>query len=202
MKNFCVKYHRQLLILSLVLAVYPMAVLLAGCGVPTWLSDANQIVGLVGTSIATIGAFIAGLTGNTALSAALAVVSAWVTKVTTGISDLEALISQYNESPSPTLLSDIKAALADVKANVQQDFSNLGLPASILSVIAGVAELALSQLEAWGSLIPALTAKAKDVVTIHVPYTSKEFKALVNAVLEKPTGDPQVDAALAKVKKL
>lgn len=202
MRDFCIKYRRYFLMLSLILAIYPMSVLIAGCGVPTWLSDANQIIGLVGTSIASIGAFIAGLTGNAALSAALTVVGQWVTKVQTGITDLEELIAQYQQNANPTLLANIESTLADVQQNVQQDFSNLGLPTSILSVIAGVAGLALSQLEAWGSLIPALQAKAMDSVTLKVPYTSKEYKQLVDKILSTPTGDPLVDEALAKVKKL
>lgn len=202
MKKFCVRYHRQLILLAVVLAIFPVAMFMAGCGAPTWLTDANTVIGLVGSSIASIGAFIAGLTGNAALATALAVVAAWVTKIQTGINDLEELVSQYQAAPNPTLLTDIESALADVQTNLAQDFSNLGLPTEVLSVIAGIAGLALTQIEAWGSLLPALSAKAMTTVTLKVPYTKAEYKALVDKILSTPTGDAAVDAALAKVKRL
>jgi hypothetical protein len=202
MKRLLIKYHRQLTMLACVLFIGICAMAMAGCGVPTWLSDASQIIGMVGTSVTAIGAFIAGLTGNAALAAALATISAWITKVETGIADLEELVSQYNAAPTPGLLANIEAALADVSANLATDFSNLGLPSGILNVIAGIAALALSQLEAWGSLIPALQAKPMASFTIKTPYTKAEYKALVNKILTTPTGDKMVDAALAKVKKM
>lgn len=202
MKKFCVRYHRQFMLLAVLFAVVPVAMLVAGCGAPTWLTDANSIIGLVGSSVAAIGSFIAGLTGDAALAAALAVVATWVTKVQTGISDLDELISQYQSAPSPTLLTDIESALSDVQTNLAQDFSNLGLPTAVLSTIAAIAGLALTQIEAWGSLLPALSANAMQTVTIKVPYTKKEFQQLVDKILTTPTGDAEVDTALAKVKRL
>lgn len=197
-----IKFHRQFTALAILLLIGMFTIGLAGCGVPTWLTDAQSIIGLAATSLATIGSFIAGLTGNAALAAGLAVISAWIQEVETGLNDVEELITQYNASPNPTLLANIEAALADVETNLQKDFSNLGLPTSILSVIAGIAGLALSQLQAWGSLLPAAQSKAMASFTVRVPYTKAEYKALVNGILTTPTGDAEVDAALAKVKKL
>lgn len=197
-----IKYRRAFMSFALLLVIGMFTMVMAGCAAPTWLTDANNIVALVGTSITAIGSFIAGLSGNAALAAGLAVLTEWITKIEQGISDIEALVSQYNSSPTPTLLGDIEAALSDLEANVQQDFSNLGLPTTILSVVAGVAALALSQLEAWGSLIPATKATAMMALTVKVPYTKKEYKEAVNKILSTPTGDAEVDAALAKARKL
>lgn len=201
MKQFLIRYRHQFAMLSMILVIGMLTLFLAGCGVPTWLSDAQNIVAIVSMSTAAIGSFIAGLTGNEALAAGLAVVSDWVTKVETGLNDLEALINQYNASPNPTILSDIESALADIKGNIQQDFSNLGLPASVLTVISGIAALALSQLEAWGSLIPATQAQAMTAFTVKTPYNKAEFKAEVNKIISTLTGDAEIDSALAKVKK-
>lgn len=200
MKRFLIQHARLFLRVACFLFIGLVCMTLAGCGIPTWLTDAQGIIGVVATSITSIGALIAGLTGNAALAAGLAVVSAWVTKLETGISDVEALVTQYNEAPDPTLLANIEAALADVEANLQQDFSNLGLPPAFLTVASGVAALALSQLEAWGSLIPALKATAMSTIIIKRPYTKAEYKALVKELFATKTGDPEVDAALAKVK--
>lgn len=201
-KKLLIAYHRQCTMVALLMFIGIASLFVAGCGAPTWLTDANNIVAIVGTSITAIGSFIAGLTGNAALAAGLAVISDWTSKVETGLSDLEELVSQYTAAPSPTLLSTIESTLADVEGNIKQDFGNLGLPTSILSVVAGIAGLALSQLEAWGSLIPATQAKAMTTFTVKTPYTKSEYKQLVNQILTTPTGDAEIDAALAKVKKL
>lgn len=202
MAYYFIKYRRHFMTLALFMAIGTVAMLMSGCAIPTWLTDAQSILGVVGTSIATIGAFIAGLTGNAALASALAIISTWVTKVEQGITDLEELISQYNAAPTPGPLATIEATLADVTKNVQEDFGNLGLPPAILGVISGVAALALSQLEAWGSLLPAAKSAPMAVFSVKTPYTKAEYKALVNKLLTTSTGDPEVDKALAKVKKL
>jgi hypothetical protein len=202
MKKFLATHHRMFMTLGYIFALMTAAMYLTACAAPTWLTDAGSIITLVGLSFASIASFIAGLSGNPALSAALAEVSAWIGKVQTGISDIEALVDQYNQSPNPTLLSDIENACADVQTNIKQDFSNLGLPATVLNIISGIAGLALSQLVAWSSLFPAVSAKAMERVTITVPMTKNEFKAAVDAILNTPTGDPEIDAALAKVKRL
>ena len=202
MKSFLIRHRHHAMMTALLLLIGSVAMLVSGCAVPTWLTDAQSITALVGTSITSIGSFIAGLTGNVALAAGLAIVSTWITKVETGLSDIETLVSQYNSAPNPTLLSDIESALQDVETNIQQDFSNLGLPASVLSVISGITALALSQLEAWGTMIPAVKASAMTVMTLKVPYTKAEYKAAVNKILATPTGDAEVDAALAKARKL
>ena len=200
--KFLIKYRRSFMVLGLFVGLFAITNLLAGCGLPAWLTDASSIIALVGSSFTSIASFVAGLTGNVALAAALATVSAWITKIQTALADVEALVEQYQEAQNPTVLADIEAALADLETNVQQDFSNLGLPAGVLSVIAGIASLALSQLEAWGSLIGAIKAPATAKVTLVVPMSKKEFKAAVNKILSTPTGDPQVDIALAKAKRV
>lgn len=200
--KFLITHRRAFWALSIFSGLFALSTVLSACGAPAWLTDAGSIIALVGSSFASIGSFIAGLTGNAALAAALAEVSTWVTKIETGLSDVETLVSQYQENANPTLLADIESALADVETNVQQDFSNLGLPASVLSVIAGIAGLALSQLEAWGSLITTIKTAALQTVTLKVPMSKKEYKTAVNKILSTPTGDPHVDEALAKAKRL
>jgi hypothetical protein len=202
MKSLLVRHNRSLLRFGLFTVLITACVVLSACAAPTWLTDAGSVIAMVGASFTSIASLIAGLTGNVALAAALATVSAWITKIQTGLSDIEELVSQYNEAANPTILSDIEAGLADVQANIAQDFSNLGLPAGVLSIISQISAVALSQLEAWGSLIPAIKAAAMTKMTITTLYTKAEYKAKVNAILSTPTGDVQTDAALAKVKKL
>lgn len=202
-------YRRELRLLSFILFAFAVTVPMMGCGVPAWLTDASSIIALVGASITSVGSFIAGLTGNAALAAALAVVSTWITKVQTGLADLTALISQYQKSPSASLLGSIESALSDVTSNVQQDFSNLGLPSTVLSVIAGIASLAYNLLAEWSAAISgvktastsedfkAATAKMADLASA-LPQAMENYRNSVNAILTTKTGDPMVDSALAK----
>ena len=82
-KLFLVKHARHFAMLALVLTIGLITIAMTGCAAPTWLTDANQIIGLVGTSIASVGSFIAALTGNTVLAAGLTTVSSWITKIQT-----------------------------------------------------------------------------------------------------------------------
>lgn len=188
--------------LGLLFLLGAVSMIVTGCAAPTWLTDAQGIVALVAASITSVGGFIASLTGNAALAQGLAVVQKWIAEVQTGLTDLEQLIDQYNAEPTTGLLLTIKATLADVTTNIQQDFSNLGLPAGVLNVVAGVAAVALSQLTAWGSLLPAGNAVAMAKFTVITPYTKKQYKELINNVLSQHTGDAEIDAALAQAKKL
>lgn len=200
--KFLIRFHRHFMMIAVFLTIGVFTLAMSGCGVPTWLTDAQSIVALVGTSITAIGSFIAGLTGNAALAAGLAVVSDWITEVDKAIGDLETLVEQYNAAPNATLLADIESALSTVEANLAPDFSNLGLPTGILTVIAGIAGLALSQIQAWGSLIPATQAHAMTTFTVKTPYTKSQYKELINKILTTPTGDAEIDAALAKAKRI
>ena len=213
MKRFLIQYRRTFMAAALVLLALPLSLALCGCGVPAWLSDAGNIIALVGSSFTSIAAFIAGLTGNAALAAALTVVSTWIAKVQSGIQDLQTLISQYQKSPSTGLLAEIEEALDDVQANIVQDFSNLGLPASVLTIISGIAGEAASLLADWSAAIAGVKS-ATSTAAFHaalakmtkladnLPNAMSSYKTAVNKYLSTKTGDPMIDAALAKTPKL
>ena len=220
--QFTAMHRRGFFTASAFFALLAVCTVLTGCAAPTWLQDAGTVITLVGSSFASIASFIAGLTGNTALAASLAVVSKWIADVQTGVQDIELLVEQYQESPSAYLLQKIEDACTDVKANIKTDFSNLNLPPTVLNVISGIAGVALQQLLAWSSLFThtpktntvgaaqagfnlvksPLHGNALDPIIYQQPMSKKEYKMAVNLILMTETGDPEVDAALAKVKRL
>jgi hypothetical protein len=213
MMRFLIKYRRTFMLFSFLLFLLALTLPLMGCGVPVWLSDAGSIIGEISLAFTSVASFIAGLTGNVALAALLATVATWITKVQAGISDLQTLISQYQASPNPGLLGDIESALSDLQTNVAQDFSNLGLPAAVLNVIAGIAGLANRLLLGWSQAISGVkTAKTSadfkvamnkfTVLADGLPQSIAQFKSDVNAILTTKTGDAAVDAALAKTPKI
>jgi hypothetical protein len=213
MKPFLMLHRNFFLRFAFLALVFTAALYMTACGVPAWLTDAGSIIALVGSSFTSIAAFVAGLTGNAALAALLTTVSKWITTVQTGISDLQALITQYQASPSTGLLAQIESALTDLKTNVQQDFSNLGLPPAVLTVIAGIAALAANTLAEWDLAIQGIktaptsaafkeaTAKLSAVADA-LPQSIAAYKVNVNKILTTKTGDPMVDAALAKTQQI
>ena len=88
LRNFLSRHRLHFHNLGLFLIAFGIMLCVTGCaGVPAWLTEAQSIIGQVGISIATIGSFIAGLTGNVALAAILAEVSTWITDIENGITE-------------------------------------------------------------------------------------------------------------------
>ena len=207
--RFLIRYRRPFTVLGLFACLLVFCMTAAACGSPVWLTDAGNVIALVGSSFTSIASFIAGLTGNVALAALLAVVSTWIGRVQSGIADVQTLITQYQASPSTGLLAEIESALADLKTNVAQDFSNLGLPPAILNVVAGIAGLAENVLVEWDTAISGVksaTSSAEfkgavsrlSIVADNLPQAIADYRLAVNTILATPTGDAEVDAALAK----
>jgi hypothetical protein len=205
MKQFCTNHRRALLTLSLVSGLFAVCLCMTACNVPAWLTDAESLIPIIAASVTSILSFVAGMTGDPKLSALLNVITGIIADVGNGLADLEKLISDYKASPSDPLLAQIEAVAADIKANLAQVLSNTGLPAALAATINSWANLALSQLEAWLAVLPSLKAAvvAQSVHTLAKPADDRIMSAAAlkdsfNAILDTKTGDPAVDAALAK----
>ena len=213
MKRILIQYRREFFTIAFLFFVAVICLTMSGCAVPAWISNSENVIDLVGASFASIAAFVAGLTGNTALAELLTEVSAWITKVQGGVSGLQSLISQYKVNPTTGLLGEIESALTDLQQNVAQDFSGSGLPASVLSVISGIAAEADALLSEWSNAITGVKSAttsaevAKGVANIsaladNLPTRIASYSAAVNTILSTPTGDAEVDAALAKAPRI
>lgn len=207
---FCAQHHSALRLLSVVSALFTMCYVLTGCGLPTWLTDASSIIPVLISSITSIGSFVASLTGNTALAAELAVVTRILDDVEAGLADIETLIAEYKANPSETLLQKIDDVAKLVTNNIQKILTDSGLPSIIASKVQSLARLVLTQLESWLSLLPVLKpavgvaahALAGQSVTFTVPLDHATFKAQFNAIYDAPTGDVEIDEALAKARRI
>lgn len=189
---------------SAALAVLAVCLLTSACALPTWLSDANSIIPMLVTSAGSVLSLIAGLTGNAALAAAIAALTTWANKIEAGLANIETLIANYQANPSDTLLENIEAAAQAVISDIPTFAQVEGLPAALATTIQSFAQLILTQLEAWTSLIPTLKASVMEgeQITVIVPFTKADYKAQWNALLNHSTGDPTIDAALKKAKRL
>lgn len=191
--------------LGCALMALAVSVYLTGCAVPTWLTDANAIIGTVLVSASSIAAFLASLSGNSAIAAAINLALPYIQDISNGLNDLDQFVADYNASPSDTTLQKIEAGLSDAIGLVQKFLSDTGIASispALGAKIAAWAQLVLEQLEAWQATFPALSAKAGTRLTIVIPFSKGEFKNQFNALLNEPTGDPEIDAALKKAKRL
>jgi uncharacterized protein YceK len=200
---FCVTYRRRLWAVGSAMAVMAVCLFMAGCASPTWLTDAANIIPLLVSGAGSVLSFIAALTGNAVAADILAEISTWGTKVESGLKNIETLVGEYNAAPGATLLSDIEQAANLVVGDINSLGTIIGIPAALLSKLQEFANLILTQLENWISLIPALKAlPAGSKLTISIPMDKKTFKDQFNAIIANPTGNPDVDAALASATKL
>ena len=204
MRNFCITHRRALMTLSIVSAVFTVCLLASACNAPAWLTDAEALIPILGSSVTSVLSFIAALTGNAGLSTLLNQISTIITDVGNGLTELESLITQYKSSPTDTLLQQIEQIANLVSTNLNQILAATGLPASIEGKIQAWAQLALSQLEAWLGILPTLkvaVTSPKKLAAMARPaddrlMTSAQLKEAFNTILDTPTGDASVDQAL------
>jgi hypothetical protein len=177
---------------------------LSGCaGLPAWLTEGQQVLTLVGPVITTILGFVAALTSKTIDAPVAATITTIVTKAQAGLADLAALEKQYNANPGTTILTDIEQGGKAVVAELQPLLALVDVkdPATQAKIEA-FANLAVTQLGAWITELPVLTAPALTSHTITIPFNTKEFKQAFDAIVKAPTGTAAVDAALASIKTL
>ena len=126
---------------------------------------------------------------------------------------IETLDDEYKTTPDETLLQKIEAAIQLAITNIQPLLAPLGLPAAAAQKIAAIAQLILSQLEAWASIFPAASpapeldaaeaiATPKATTTIGKPLSPKSLRNALNSLIEQQTGDEATDAAFATIPKL
>lgn len=202
--------HRVLMLIALFTGAFACCCLMTGCEELTWLNDALNLMPVLVASAASIVSVLAALTGNAVPAAVLAEISAWSTKVEAGLKNIEALVAQYKTTPGESLLAEIEAAAQLSVSDISSFSTIVGVPAALAAKLQSVAQLILTQLEAWLSLLPVFKATATantatsptPVPAFAAPVTHKAFSSLFNATLQMPTGDDDVDQATAKAKLL
>lgn len=160
MKKFVVKYRK----LWCALFVAMVCLHLAGCST-AWTSEASNIISLLVPAIeAALGiltAFGVGLSPTT-----LTTVQSWATQAQTGLSEVKALITQYNTaiaSAQPGILAEIQTVLGVVSSNLAMLLPTLHVTdakteAEIATVFSAVAD----EISALIGLVPALQGKITD----------------------------------------
>lgn len=198
--------HRLFMAVFVISTFYLASMIISGCGVPNWLSEAPSIIKAV---LATITSVVSAIG---ALDPGLGVPTAILTTITTAfnaalteIQNIETLVQDYQTTPNETTLQKIEQGIQLVTDNLGKLLAPLPIPAALSSKLAAFIDIILGQLEAWGSLIPALkpsVAVAGATLNITVPMPVSDYKKAVNALLEEKTGDPVIDNAFGSVPKV
>jgi hypothetical protein len=208
-RNFLHRHRRASYAFSAACLMFTACTLLSGCAEPTWLSDLSSLLPGIEGAVTGLATFFAGLFGGKS-SDIPAQISTWIADAQALLTTINQLIADWQESPSATIESQIQAESANLKTLIGQITSYTGLSASAQKVVNQITALILSQLDAWLSLIPALSASVKPladkefvaVPAFTRPLDPKTWKRAINDIWNTPTGDVATDAALAKAHRL
>lgn len=200
---------------SLVCLVVWCATGCVGCGLATWLMDANSILPVVLNSVLGVLQLIAVLRGGSLSQSEADAVTKIATDTQNALEAIQKTVDEYEQAPSTTLLGDIQAGVKAVTDNLNAFLAAVSItdPAT-KAKITDILTLVLDQITAWATIIPALSGTAKPTVApntvnvahdqfqISIPLTKKQYKETYNEILTQPSGSAEVDAALAKLKKM
>lgn len=206
-RTFCRRHRHAFMTMAKISALFTACYFLAGCAVAPWLSDAENLIPVIASSVLTVLSFLAGLTGNPILEAALADATTIVKDVQASLTAIEALIASYKKNPSDTLIEQIEGIAQTIESNLSTILNDAGIPAAVATTIQSWAGLVLSQLEAWLDILPTVAAAVKSNSLAHLErpavdklMTASELKDSFTAIFAKPSADPTVEAALAAVR--
>lgn len=191
------RYH-----FATITAVIICGFMMSGCA-GSFLADAPSIIAAVTASLTGILSVIGILVpGSTALTGVIQVALA-------EIQEIETLVEQYKTTPDETILQKIEAAIQLAITNIRPLLAPVGVPEAAAAKIGAIAQLILSQLEAWQTIFPAskpnTTSLADNLVhgvptyAIAKPLTSEQFKSAVNDIAHAPSGDAVTDEAFLKL---
>jgi hypothetical protein len=192
---------------------------LAACGLATWLSDANTILPVVLDSVLGVLTLVSTLRGGALSPAEADAITNFGASIQNALQQIQTMVDDYEQSASATLLAEITAAVNAVKSDLANFLPTVRItdPAT-QAEIEDVFTLVSEQITAWATVIPALTGTATatvptpagsahltvahDKFELVTPLSKKAYKAAYNAILARMTGNAEVDAALAKLKRL
>lgn len=191
---------RALLLASAFFAV----VAICGCtGVTAWITQATQIVPIAASMVTAVLSLIAALAGKTLSASEATSIASVVTAIQAGLGDIEKMVTAYQSAPSTTLLGQIEAGTQAVLGNINAFLTDVHVTdVATQAKIVAILTLVLNEVQSFASLLPVLKAGAGEQITITVPLSSKSAKEAFNAILDAPSGNPHVDAALAKLHRL
>ncbi|HZP06808.1 MAG TPA: hypothetical protein VFB43_18050 [Terracidiphilus sp.] len=175
-------------------------VCMTGCaGLPQWLADANNLLPLFVASAGSILTAIGVLSGNPALATGASTIAGIATEVEDSIKDVQAMVAAYQANPGTTTLEKVESAAQAVITSLQKLLGDFGMPADSVAPFQSLAQLLLTQFEAWVSTIQSIKTATENSTGLHaallahaavaklpqVPMDAAHYKQAVNGLVSQ-----------------
>jgi ABC-type multidrug transport system fused ATPase/permease subunit len=188
--------------LWLFVALCTMVILTTGC-TATWISAIGAALPSLSALVTAIATFIAALSGKTVTTAVSNAIAKITADIQTQITNAQTLISAYKNSANQTLVGEISAVLNAIVANLSSILTGANITdAATVGKLAQLVGLGVAAIQAVIALIPLLTPAAAaltegEVKTLELHHNA--FKSTYNSIRTTPANPPSgdVDAALA-----
>jgi len=192
---------------SLVVAILCGVLVTTGCS-STWLTEAEQIVGILIPATANIVALVATLRGNVS-AADLQTVQNAGAEAGADLQLMRALIAQYQKADAaarPGLLNEIQAALSATQSTLNGLLPALHIKDPVTQAkITAVVGILLSELQSVSAIVPLakpstsaeMRKLAEKQVKKQAPLTANEFVGSYDATMTAKTGNAELDHATA-----
>lgn len=190
------------------LTILECLLLCVGCS-STWLTAVSGLLPSIAAIANTVLAFIAGLQGKTVSPATQSAIQKWQANVAQLVSDAQTLITQIQQNASATLISQLQTAMTTISGEFNSILSSVDITDSAtVAKLTQFLSLGIAAVNAVLAFIPMVAAKlaAKapmeelrhyDAIAGGATMSSlKVVKETYKAIVETPTGEPEVDAVL------
>jgi len=184
-------------------------VFVAGCSA-AWLSAVSALLPALDIAVGAALSFVVALEGKTVPASMSAAIQKIFADVKAQIVNAQTLIADYQNAASTGVLSQIQAVFQGIVTNLNSilaafnvtnsaavtKFTQLvTLCVSAVTAIIGVIPIVAAKLTS-GATAQQLEAEDKEAA-VHIKAGEKMYKEAYHVIVSTPTGDPDVNAALA-----
>jgi len=194
-----------------VMALLVVSVFVAGCPpVISWVQLALGAVQTIAPLVFPLAGVVASLAGKTIDATIAAKINGGLNQAGADAQELQALIASYKNSQDQTTLGKINAVELTIQNNLNSaflDVNGISNPATQQKLIASVGEL-IADVKKIEDAIPVVMngkpaarrmLSAQEQVAIKGDLQPAAIRARFAAAVSKPTNNPEVDAAFAKL---
>jgi hypothetical protein len=198
---------------AILFCMLQVPLLLMGC-TAQWLGAISALLPVLNSLVSAVVAFVLSLQGKTVPPAFAAMVQKVQTDIAGEITNIQALIAQFQANASTGLLSQISAVMSAIVTNLSSILADSSITDSAtVSKITQLVALAVAAAQSIIALIPVVSAKLTSGATPAQLEAEDKFAAKgindakksitesYSAIVSEKTGQPEVDAALAKLPK-
>lgn len=176
--NFCQRHRTACRIYGFASLSLACIVLLAGCAVPSFLTDIEAVVLVGGNAVTGILALLGQAPGATLAKTA-------VTDASAVFSDLNTLITEYKTTPNETTLQKIEAGFQLASEHLAKILQDVNIPPMLAGPIQAAIQVVLLAIQSALSVIPVFkdSTAGQTIGPVTKPVPAAVLKAAVHEAL-------------------